>query len=185
VDEQRADEFLTEWYEMARAQPGGHDLYLKFKPAICRLLANDVETSGVAVVDGIPTVLAFGGARLLTAQAVAHAGKAPRVVVGCLPLEPERVAIEVIDNPTGAHPDGSPAHTLSWKFTWADGYVLAFDTVVKRQGGRDPGEAVALTLARRLGWAIPDANPYGQGRRNDVETKCGFGGRPGADTRRR
>ena len=125
---------------------------------MCRLMPDGVECSGVVVVDSIATVLAVAGTRILAVHAVAEDGEMPRVCFRSLPLNTGQVTVEVVDNRISTRPDVGRAHTLSWKFIWSDGQVLAFETVVKGRAwqGQDRCEAVALSIARQLGWAIPE-----------------------------
>ncbi len=162
MDKQTADEVLSVWGDLVRAQPGAPDLYNRLSRSVRSLLPHDSESAGVALVENIPTVLVVAGTRVFTAHVVVSADESSHVLIRSLPLDPDHVVVEVIDNADGTLPDGGGAYTRTWKFSWADGHILEFVAVLKRyrawDDGHDFGEAVALSIARQLGWTIPEAN---------------------------
>jgi hypothetical protein len=160
MDKQTADEVLSVWGDLVRTQPGAPDLYNRLSRSVRSLLPHSGESAGVALVENIPTVLAVAGMRVFTAHVVAGGDESSHVVVRSLPLDPERVVVEVIDNAHGTLPDGSEAHARTWTFSWPDGRILEFVAVLQRykacDEGHDFGEAVAVSIAKQLGWAIPE-----------------------------
>ena len=127
------------------------------RAAFRQLLPNALDSAAVAFVADEPTILAVSDARLFSVQVISEDDGPPFAVVRSLPLDAASVTMEAFDT-IGTLPDGNEAAMRSWTFTWASGSVLAFSTALRRTGwreGPDLGEAVAATMAAKLGWLLP------------------------------
>lgn len=120
----------------------------------------NTTAGGAAIVDDVPTVLALDDENVFAVSVDASGEGQPTVRVRRLPLAPERINVELLDNPSGSLPGGDrSAHLREWTFRWDSGEELAVHTVVKVYNGwdqePDSGEVFARALAGAMGWKLP------------------------------
>lgn len=160
MDRNTATELLNEWNELPEA-PETSGVSHRLFTAVMSLLPDDIEVGGAAVVDGAPSVVAFNATSVFTVSVVEAAGGPSQICTKRLPLTPQAVVVQVIDNTSGESREGVNAHVREWEFRWPGGDGFTLKTIVKVYDGWNDaplsGERFARTLSARLNWALPAA----------------------------
>lgn len=162
VDPQTANIVMTGWHDLTSRTQGFQEAFNPLNQAVKGLLPDGVVAAGVAVVDGVPTVLALTAESVLTARVELTAEEEhPQVILRRLPRLADHVTVELADNLNGELTSGQPAHVRVWKFSWPSGQSIEFATVVRAYDGwhtePDLAEQFARALAAAFGWTVPES----------------------------
>jgi len=160
VDRDAAIELVNGWYELPD-QPDAPQSYQRMQRALLELLPDDITATGVATVQGTPTVLVLYPRNVFAVSVMPGQGESAAILVRRLHLEPTRFCdITLMDDRAATVPGHQAGgHVRSWHFRWRDGEELAFRSVVTVYGGWNDlppsAERFAQALAGALDWQLP------------------------------
>jgi hypothetical protein len=155
-----ANTVMTRWHDLTSRTQGFQHAFNPLNQAVKGLIPDDGVTAGVAVVDGVPTIVALTGESVLTAHVeLTIEEEHPPVILRRLPVVADQVTIELAEELNGELASGEPAHIRRWKFSWPSGQCIEFAAVVKVYDGwhnePDLAEEFARALAAAVGWTAP------------------------------
>jgi hypothetical protein len=153
-----AGELADRWHEVAGSNLNSGPAYTALQRAARQLLPTEVTAGGAAVVDGVPTMLAFAGDGLFLVHATpSDDGRGVTTTVKRLPVVSDGMTVELTDGLAGKR-EGRDVLMRRWRFGWPDGTTVEFEACAYVFGwneGPDSAELVARALAAAIGWSIP------------------------------
>jgi len=152
-----AVELANEWHELVRGDKALEPHYVSLTSALTKLLPATVGSSGAAVVNGSPSVIACDQ------EAV--------YIIGVTSTSGGQLGVQFVRHPLAGAASISGyddfdtermAETRHWRFVWPSGVEVVFTAATRRRGpwetGPDSADGVARYMANALGWPIPSAD---------------------------
>jgi len=156
VERENALDLANLWVELPEAEAPGN-VYGQMMNAIRQLVPDSVTMASAAIVDGVPSIVAFDDdslfiVRLETTEAGTEAGA--EVIATRQPLRPGEVTVELRESMTDRG-----GHVRDWTFALGQQTAPTIRAYVARGDGWADGpsdsERFARELARKVGWRAP------------------------------
>jgi hypothetical protein len=174
MEQKQAQKLTAAWARgiTARTWPwpvpdSGHAIDAAHRAMYLQLLEyvpDDVEAAAAVWQDGRPLVVAVNGDAVLVAgcELEKRGGQAFPIARGelrCVPLDPRTATITVAS--TYRTSGGCTWRQSCWRFTLAgDAAPLEITAELGEDGEVTPDERLALAIADRLGWTIPEGRRF-------------------------
>ena len=152
-----AVDLANEWLELVRGDKALEPHYVSLTSALTKLVPATVESSGAAIVNGSPSVIACDKEAVYLVCVGSTSGGHLGVRFARHPLA-GAASISGYDD----FDSERMAETRHWRFVWPSGVEVAFTTATRRRGmwetGSDSADGVARFMANALGWPISSAD---------------------------